>query len=56
MADSAMCGLALVGLVGITQGFAILGANNFVAPELAAWAPVVCGGTASAWLTAWIRS
>lgn len=54
--DSALCGGALVILAGVTLAFQQLGNLQLVAPELAAWAPVVFGGTFSAWLSGTIRT
>jgi lipopolysaccharide export system permease protein len=56
VADSSLCGFILAGLFGITQIFQYWGAIHFISPELAAWAPVVVGGSVSAWLSGLIRT
>ncbi len=56
VADSSLCGFVLAVVFGLTQGFQSLGASHLLAPELAAWGPVVVGGTLSAWLSGVIRT
>ena len=54
--DSSLCCFVLAILFAVAQGFQSLGASHVVSPELAAWAPVVIGGTMSAWLSGVIRT
>jgi lipopolysaccharide export system permease protein len=54
--DSALCGGALALLFGLTQACLYAGQMRFAAPDLAAWAPVVIGGTLAAWFSGWIRT
>jgi lipopolysaccharide export system permease protein len=54
--DSSLCCFVLAILFAVAQGFQSLGASYVVSPELAAWAPVVIGGTMSAWLSGVIRT
>lgn len=54
--DSALCGGALTLVFGVMHAFQQLGSMHIVGPELAAWAPVVFGGTLSAWLSGSIRT
>lgn len=56
VADSTLCLLVLALLFGLTHGFQSLGASQVVSPELAAWAPVVVGGSVAAWLSGVIRT
>jgi len=56
VADSSLCGFVLAVLFGLTQGFQSLGASHVITPDLAAWGPVVIGGTLSAWLSGVIRT
>lgn len=37
-------------MFGVAQAFAYLGSANLIAPDLAAWAPVIVTGTLSAWV------
>ncbi len=56
VADSSLCGFVLAVLFGLTQAFQSLGATHAITPEMAAWAPVVIGGSLSAWLSGIIRT
>lgn len=56
IADSTLCGFMLASLFGITQVCQSLGASHVITPEFAAWAPVVVGGSLSAWLSGVIRT
>jgi lipopolysaccharide export system permease protein len=56
VADASICGLVLGVLFGVTQIFQFWGAAHFIAPELAAWGPVVIGGSVSAWFSGVIRT
>lgn len=56
VADSALCGFVLVMVFGLTQASQFLGASQLIAADLAAWIPVVLGGTIAAWLSGVIRS
>lgn len=56
VADSSLCGFVLAMLFALTQGFQSLGATHVIPPDLAAWGPVVIGGTLSAWLSGVIRT
>lgn len=54
--DAAVCFVALGALFGAVQGCAALAQSRLIAPDLAAWLPVIFGGSLSAWLSAWIRT
>ncbi len=56
VADSALCGFVLASLFGVVQGSQVLGMNQIVPADLAAWIPVVIGGAISAWLSGVIRT
>ena len=56
VADSSLCGFILAVVFGITQGFQSLGASHIIPPDMAAWGPVVIGGSLSAWLSGVIRT
>ncbi|MBS0205738.1 MAG: LptF/LptG family permease [Planctomycetes bacterium] len=56
VADSALCGFVLASLFAVVQGSQMLGMNQFVPADLAAWIPVVIGGSVSAWLSGVIRT
>ena len=56
VADSSLCGFVLALVFGITQGFQSLGASHVIPPDLAAWGPVIIGGSLSAWLSGVIRT
>jgi len=52
----AVCAGVLGGVVGIEQGFGYLGAACLVAPDFAAWAPVIITGTLSAWVREYVKT
>lgn len=54
--DSAISAGVLAGMFVVTQGAAYLGQAHYLAPDLAAWLPVVFGGSWAAWLSGVIRS
>lgn len=56
VADSALAGFALALLFGVVQGSQVMGMNQVVPADLAAWIPVVVGGATSAWLSGVIRT
>jgi lipopolysaccharide export system permease protein len=56
VADSSLCGFVLAVLFGLTQVFQSLGATHVIPPDLAAWGPVIVGGTLSAWLSGVIKT
>jgi lipopolysaccharide export system permease protein len=56
VADSALCGFVLASLFGIVQGSQFLGMSQMIPADLAAWIPVVVGGSVSAWLSGVIRT
>jgi lipopolysaccharide export system permease protein len=56
VADSSLCGFVLALLFGVAQAFQSLGTSHVITPDLAAWGPVVVGGTLSAWLSGVIRT
>lgn len=56
VADSALCGIVLALVFGLTQASQVLGTNQIIPADLAAWLPVVLGGTVAAWLSGVIRS
>ena len=56
VADSALCGLVLSLMFGLIQACQVLGENQIVPADTAAWIPVLIGGTIAAWLTGVIRT
>lgn len=54
--DATICGFILAVLFVVTLGCQSLGAANLIAPDMAAWIPVVFGGAISAWLSGVIRT
>lgn len=56
VADSALCGFVLASLFAVVQLSQMLGMNQLVPADLAAWIPVVVGGAISAWLSGVIRT
>lgn len=54
--NMAMCGGAMTGVFATREAFRYFGGIGLIAPDLAAWAPVVITGTASAWFSAWVRT
>lgn len=54
--DSALCGFVLASLFGVVQACQVLGLNQFVPADMAAWIPVIVGGSVSAWLSGVIRT
>lgn len=54
--DSAVCAAVLAVNFGVAQGCQFLGQARVAPPDLAAWAPVVFGGTLAAWLSGRIRT
>jgi lipopolysaccharide export system permease protein len=56
VADSALCGFVLALVFGLIQASQVLGASQIVPADLAAWIPVVFGGTIAAWLSGVIQS
>jgi lipopolysaccharide export system permease protein len=54
--DSAWCGGALALLFGLTQACLYVGQMKLAAPDVAAWLPVMLGGTMAAWLSGSIRT
>lgn len=54
--NMAMCAAAMTGVFAVRETFRYLGGINFVPADLAAWAPVVITGTASAWFSGWVRT
>lgn len=56
VADSALSGFALAVVFGVIQVSQVLGSNQIVPADMAAWIPVVIGGTMAAWLSGVIRT
>jgi len=54
--DCAVSGAMLGLVVGLAQGCQFLGQMRFLPPDLAAWLPVICGGTLAAWFSGVIRT
>lgn len=54
--DSALCAMVLAVFFGSIYGAAYLGQAHLVAPDLAAWIPVVVGGCLSAWYSGVVRT
>lgn len=56
VADSALCGFVIASMFGVIQGSQVLGMNQLVPADLAAWIPVIVAGAVSAWLSGVIRT
>jgi lipopolysaccharide export system permease protein len=54
--DCAVSGAALGLLIGLTQGCLFLAQMRLMPPDLAAWIPVISGGTFAAWFSGIIRT
>jgi lipopolysaccharide export system permease protein len=54
--DSALCSVVLGVFFGAVYGAAYLGQAHLVAPDQAAWIPVVVGGSMSAWYSGVVRT
>ena len=52
----ATCTLVLALVLGIGQGMDFLGQSSLVKPEIAAWTPILFGGTLASWLTGSLRT
>ncbi len=52
----ATCTLVLALVLGIGQGMDFLGQTSLVKPEVAAWTPILFGGTLASWLTGTVRT
>ncbi|GAB4150672.1 MAG: hypothetical protein Tsb009_25650 [Planctomycetaceae bacterium] len=48
--NMAVCALVMGGLHGLTFLFSYLGQTNIIAPDLAAWSPVILNGSLGVWL------
>jgi lipopolysaccharide export system permease protein len=56
VANFAVCTLVMAVMFGIGQVFLYLGRVNLIAPDLAAWGPVIIGGAWSAWASGWAQT
>lgn len=56
VADSALCAVVLAVFFGAVYAGGYLGQTHVVAPDLAAWLPVVVGGSMSAWFSGVVRT
>jgi lipopolysaccharide export system permease protein len=56
VSDSAQCGFVLALVFGVTQGSHVLGLNQMVPADFAAWIPMFFCGTLAVWLSGWIRT
>ena len=56
VADAALCGGVLAVFFGSVYGAAYLGQIHQIAPDMAAWLPVVIGGGMSAWYSGVVRT
>lgn len=56
LVNMSLCGAAMAGVFVTREAFRYMGGIGLVAPDLAAWAPVVITGTASAWFSSWVRT
>jgi lipopolysaccharide export system permease protein len=54
--DSALCAGVLIVLFGLMQACLYAGQARWAAPDVAAWTPVVIGGTLAAWYSGVIRT
>lgn len=52
----ALCTLVLAAVLGIGQGMDFLGQSSLVKPEIAAWTPILFGGTLASWLTGTVKT
>ena len=52
----ALCTLTLALVLGLGQGMEFLGQSSLVPPEVAAWTPILFGGTLAGWLTGSVRT
>ncbi len=52
----ATCTLVLALVLGIGQGMDFLGQASLVKPEMAAWTPILFGGTLAGWLTGSVKT
>ena len=50
-----MCTLALAMVLGIAQGMEFLGQTSLLKPEVAAWGPILFGGTLAGWLSGSVK-
>ena len=50
------CTVVLALVLGIGQGMEFLGQTSLVKPELAAWSPIIFGGTLAGWLTGSVKT
>ncbi|RLS37813.1 MAG: LptF/LptG family permease [Planctomycetota bacterium] len=51
-----MCTLALAMVLGIAQGMEFLGQTSLLKPEVAAWGPILFGGTLAGWLSGSVKT
>ena len=51
-----ICTLALVLLLGVVQGMEFLGQTSLIKPEVAAWVPILLGGTMAGWLSGSVKT
>ena len=51
ISNMATCALMLGGFLAVSNAFYYLGSASLIDADLAAWSPIICGGSLSAWLT-----
>lgn len=56
VANILTCTLTLALVLGLGYGMEFLGQTSLVRPEVAAWSPILFGGTLSAWLSGVVRT
>ncbi|MEO1995064.1 MAG: LptF/LptG family permease, partial [Planctomycetaceae bacterium] len=49
--NMATCSLVLGGFLAVSNAFYYLGTASLIDADLAAWSPIICGGSLGAWLT-----
>jgi lipopolysaccharide export system permease protein len=54
--DSAVCSGVLMALLGLMQACLYAGQARWAAPDVAAWTPIIVGGTLAAWYSGVIRT
>lgn len=56
VANILTCTLTLAVVLGLGYGMDFLGQTSLIRPEVAAWSPILFGGTLSAWLSGVVRT
>lgn len=56
IANISICTLTLAAVLGIAQGMEFLGQTSLIQPEVAAWSPILFGGTMAGWLSGSVKT